>query len=216
LLQEPLFSEYAVPVFNSFLSAACATEAFDSHPQRERIAQSLNNLFMTYGVHEKYRLSLLHKHFDLEEGEKLVHVSRVAVPWSQEQEEDLKDSGLGYIVPIAWAVRENSFYPYEFVHSTQAAPQLESDAAFFRSLALLLAEADLLNTFGVLRAGDDESSLVEITEGRANILIPGGDALADHPDRYIVSAWQFSPEGMTAAGRCRIFCGIIKICRHRQ
>ncbi|KAF5336445.1 hypothetical protein D9611_006607 [Ephemerocybe angulata] len=162
----------------------------------------VRQLFIDHDMHQKYGVCLLHKHFSIAPTERLVEFHHTATPW---QFGTVKTASFiphhdGFIVPRAYLVKssksdELTATPYEFTYTyDEPTPITDSERAFFTAYAALLAAYQLQGVLGVCTLGDPEETAkfpLEITEGKANIMIKGDDISKED---VIEAVWKFSPE----------------------
>ncbi|PGG99129.1 hypothetical protein AJ79_08693 [Helicocarpus griseus UAMH5409] len=134
---------------------------------------------------EKHKLEaklgdgLLHRHFDLEEPEKLVEFNNISISWKNYKWDDCSE---GKIVPNAWTIRRGSLVPYEFFFSPRGreTPFDFSSASAFLDEFIEAVERMGLESVVSLRLFPHKgyTGALEFTDGRANINLS--------PDRYVI------------------------------
>ena len=136
---------------------------------------------------------MIHRHFDLEQDEKLIEYRGISTPWKVGAS---ASSIFGYrIVPRSWAfVAGAQLHPTEFRYvvpkGEDQAP--EFPAGFVREFYELLSARGLERLVGLTAFGPDISSTgvaeVERTVGRVSLTIPPNDGeLAESTE----TAWSF-------------------------
>ncbi|KAF5336444.1 hypothetical protein D9611_006606 [Ephemerocybe angulata] len=153
-------------------------------------------------MYQKYGVCLLHKHFSIAPNERLVEFHHTATPWkfgmgkvaSSVPHHD------GFIIPRAYLTRTSESNdpiatPYEFTYTyDKPTPITPSERAFFTACAALFAVYQLQGILGVCTLGNLEDTAkypLEITEGKANIMIKGADTSKED---VIEAVWRFAPE----------------------
>jgi hypothetical protein len=104
---------YRVQRFNAILDLADARGAFAANDGEAFINSVFIPLVKKRSLEEKVGLGLLHRHFDLEDGEKLVEFHNISTPWSVDIDEISLPVG-GEILPTSWRIQDGKFMPYEF------------------------------------------------------------------------------------------------------
>jgi hypothetical protein len=154
---------------------------------------SLRDIFRKYRVEKTLGLSLVHRHFDLSFGERLVEYENVAAPWVLD---DVDPQLHQYLQPKSWAFVDDQLYPYEYSFNP-AEPRSntnEPDARFLAEFHAILKAHRLEKTLGLNRANHriqlmGAMPMVEFTAGRANVLMPITKELED---TYLIEAeWLF-------------------------
>ncbi|KAK4092158.1 hypothetical protein PCL_04055 [Purpureocillium lilacinum] len=118
----------------------------------------------------KFGLSLLHRHFDIGEEERMVEYRGTSSPWSA----CLSMTGPA-IRAINWAVADDgTFRPFEFEYSPDDRDSIEpsnpENAKFADAFKALLHDEHAAGLFGICaHPGLGFKGRVEITEGRTNI-----------------------------------------------
>lgn len=168
--------------FNAIASLHDVTSSFQERGGKEMVDESFRSLFKTYGLESKLGVGLLHRHFDLETGEKLVEFNNIAVPWKHHEADEYIG---GKLVPNAWLVTQGDsgasrLMPYEYFFTAnngldqQQGIQLDNaeniSPQFLEVFAQRVLENGLEDTIA-LRAFPYKGYTggLEITQGRANI-----------------------------------------------
>ncbi|KAF2231934.1 hypothetical protein EV356DRAFT_277210 [Viridothelium virens] len=184
-----------VVAYNTLPSLRQAAARMDEKT-RALLFGDIRNLFLESGVNDMYGLCLLHKHFPIDDSERLVEYGHTSTPWRKPDDGGDTKYG-GAIAARSWRSVEGIMIPYEFFYS-DVAPSYNT--AFAAKLSILLHELGVQETFGLRYLGGHDSALsMEITEGRANIMMPRGAI----PDSEVIDAlWIF---GVDEDDRCN--CG---------
>ncbi|KAK5947115.1 hypothetical protein PMZ80_001262 [Knufia obscura] len=191
-----LFKPYSPINYNLMLSLGRAKSTFDEHDGMSVVKNDLRPLFQKYGLQDKFGAGLVHRHFDLRPDERLVEYNGTSTPWQ------CRDCFLGRkIVPIAWHLDGDKYVPYEFRFATspediETASELERQTAFLGEMQDVLHRRELDWVLG-LRAMPitRKESLLEVTQGRANISIPQSELPDDEQKKpKTETMWFFDQE----------------------
>ncbi|KAK5988187.1 hypothetical protein PT974_12327 [Cladobotryum mycophilum] len=191
--------EYSVSHFQSLPSLEAVRANFSNLDGDELVKNVFKDFFVEHGMDRKFGLTMIHRHFDLAPGEKLVDYDGTSVPWQG------PDRGLSAPQPCIWAFSANGeLKPTEFRYSEAGNFTMgEDELLFIQKFKALLESYGATEVFGLcLYPGDDFNGLCEITVGRANINLKP----ADWPKtlKAVDTAWFFS-EPVWKRG-CRCFC----------
>ncbi|KAH8198649.1 hypothetical protein TruAng_007190 [Truncatella angustata] len=159
---------YSPATYNDLPYLPVAGESFDKKNGYELVA-TFRELFLDHKVDRVFGLSLLHRHFDLDERERLVEYNGTAVPWNQ----DIKK----FVQPNNWVFEGHIFRPFEFYYNgvegatkDVVTPDTTKYQAFVESFKGLLVQYNAADLFGLCSyPGDDYPGRVEVTQARANI-----------------------------------------------
>jgi hypothetical protein len=132
---------------------------------------------------------LLHKHFPINEAERLADCRHASVAWKIGHEMTDVVKYEGFIVPRSFKFLDGEPIPYELAFSS-AKPSY--DKAFQVKMFDMLCELGLEGVFGLRYLDEYDPQLsMEIIEGNANIMMPRGSV----PDLNLIEAlWVFSPK----------------------
>ncbi|KAL4934821.1 hypothetical protein BDV06DRAFT_217856 [Aspergillus oleicola] len=156
------------------------------------------------GAHERYGISLLHKHFSMEANQRLVDFRNISAPWTVNENDDfVVPKYEGFIIPRTFRFFHGNLTPFEFDFSFFSPSRRDTDRQFLQKLSALLHQHGLENILGV-RSLDryDPDLSVEITEGKANIMIPRGSF---KESELIEAFWVFGPYNLQKC-HCREYC----------
>jgi hypothetical protein len=194
---------YNSQAYNSLPSLFQAASMMDVKT-REHLVKDIRQLFLDKNVYNKYGISLLHKHFEIAENQRLVDLHHTSTAWTVgDTDEDIVRKYGGYVVPRTFRSMDGELVPYEFGYSDS---EKSYDLSFHKELGRLLVKLGLDSIFGLRYLGDDDlnSNLtLEITEDRANIMMPRGIL---PKSEEIEALWVFSPEPFVFACHCRSYC----------
>ncbi|KAH8838092.1 hypothetical protein MCOR27_010975 [Pyricularia oryzae] len=195
--------DYSVDSFNSIGELHTAKEKFDTVGGDKLVEQAFLELFRRHGVDRIFGLTMVHRHFELNGKERLVDFQGTAVPW--EEVDELNNPG---ITAASWEITPQGIRPYEFKLDPASIGAQEVDfndpkiQAFAKEFVELTQRAGATGLFGLcVYPGDDFESLIETTQGRANISIPF-KPFNNMKDGFVDATWFFSPKIWEARGRC--------------
>jgi hypothetical protein len=189
---------YTPSTYDALPSLLHAASEYERRNASTILNESIRPLFLDSNLYEKYGVSLLHKHFSMDPTERLVEFHNTSTPWliGKEKAEATFRHHDGFIVPRTFSFKNDVDglpMPYEFAF-TYDEPKAFTDAeiAFFKAFATLLVAYSLQDVIGICTLNlQSDNFPLEITEGRANIMIKG-DAV---PKESVIQAvWGFSPE----------------------
>lgn len=162
----------------------------------------MRQLFLNSGVHDRFDVSLLHKHFPIQENERLVDCRNISGPWTVDDNRDpVVPKYEGFIKPCTFRVFEGQFIPYEFDFADS--PLDNGHPEFLEKLAALLHQYGLEDVLGVrLLDKYDPGLSVEVTEGKTNIMILRGSVKESD---LIEALWVFEPNSLQKC-HCREYC----------
>lgn len=153
-------------------------------------SESVRNLFIKHGVVDGLGLILLHKHFELGDGQALVDYNSTSMAW------DLKDTTVsgkgvvqehgGFIKPGAWLLSPTKkrliFYEFCFHHHNATNNLAYSQTTllylteeFVDEFSEILHQDNLTGVLGVCLLKSPLSTEIETSEGHANISVPVTD-----------------------------------------
>ncbi|KAI0777290.1 hypothetical protein BD413DRAFT_609676 [Trametes elegans] len=212
-VMNPLHSvAYTPERHNSLISADEAAEQFAKAGGRAVVDGPLKELFHRHNVAEQFAIRLLHRHFDVRDGEQVVHHGNVAFPWNVPQ---LPASVQGAVVPSSFvATAAGEVFPYEFAFAPGGATAtattdelLRVHENFVREFAAVLGQTGLLDVLSLaVLAHFTGGSGMEITEGRANVTVPLEVSDALEGEGAIETVWTFDPQRPDAPGKCKQRC----------
>lgn len=190
------FNEYSSEEnYNSLQDITAAHDEFNSRDIKSIVDSQIGPMFVEYGVQSDFGLTLLHKHFPIDDKEKMVNYGAVACPWdtstmSAQVAHDIRPSSWRFIKPTALA-------PYEFEYITTLSPQSKLEEPqvqnFLAKFGAFLGEHDLIHLLGLQLLGTPETDGepgLEFTADRINITLPQKVAGSDADDA-IEALWLF-------------------------
>ncbi|PMD59494.1 uncharacterized protein K444DRAFT_562381 [Hyaloscypha bicolor E] len=202
----PALQPYSSLVFNTLPSLHDADAEFKERNAAAIMKTALAGIFTKYKVEGFLGVQLLHRHFRLENDERLVDAGGASVPWSNEGSEALDSR----ILPVSWAFEGEAYHPYEFkfVPPTQELHEPVVPEPFLAEFNEALKAHDLQGVLGIrsLKPGFGNKPEMEITNGRSNVTFDY-DSDAAEDDNAIEASWAFSGDGiLTTATFCTSYC----------
>ncbi|KAH0541783.1 hypothetical protein FGG08_003738 [Glutinoglossum americanum] len=188
------FEDYNVQShYNSLLDLEDASNDFNARQASSVVDTLIRDLFLRRGVQDTLGLTLLHKHFPLDDNTKMVNYGAVAYPWDMA---DASSEVVRDIYPTAWRFTDTGgIAPYEFGYTQGGAEtpgvRKEESAEFLQELQELLQKHNLTSLLGLrlLDAATSEPG-VEFTSGSANITLPR-EVFANNQGRHVEALWVF-------------------------
>jgi hypothetical protein len=197
---------YSSSAFNTLPSLDDADAEFKERNAAAIVNSVLAGIFTKHDVDGLLGVQLLHRHFSLDNDERLVDVGGASVPWSDDGSEALDSR----ILPVSWAFEGDTYHPYEFRFSppTQELYKPVVPEPFFVEFNEALKAHDLQGVLGIrsLKTSPSKKPEMEITKGRSNITFDY-DSDAAEDDNAIEASWAFSGAGMPATlSFCTSYC----------
>ena len=155
---------YDVKEFNSLLNFSDVGPIFDAIGGTNIIANKMMPLFRSHGVEHDLGVTLLHRHFELEDGEQLIDIRGTSVPVSFETS-----------TPSIWALQGGDqchLRPMEFSIDNIKAPSWDRPQfqVFLKAFTEVVKECGGQDIFGLCAyPGNQYPGRVEFTSGRANV-----------------------------------------------
>ncbi|KAL2819550.1 hypothetical protein BDW59DRAFT_151341 [Aspergillus cavernicola] len=193
-----LFDEYAAEKFNNLPFLGESSKAFQAIGDKEALFSDLKALFVRYGVTDLFGLTLVHRHFDVNENELLVESNGTTMPWTVLDSASFYDDD-GTITPQSWAFLRGRLMPFEFFFepsfSSPKDPSLDPfsgiDSAFFREFESLLQQRHLDRTLGLSLLPRCPEPQIEITRERANLTFNiSEDKFRNAPGEFTDVVWK--------------------------
>ncbi|KAI8630195.1 hypothetical protein F5Y19DRAFT_474579 [Xylariaceae sp. FL1651] len=133
----------------------------------------LKDIFERYGTSSEVGLSLLHKHFTINEGEMVVEFGHVSTPWPVPPSGQVAG---GHVVPRSWRFMNGRLVPYEFGFNHPAQSEYKEShlpSGFVEEVAVFLSDTCLDDVLGICAIGNAElEGRIEMNRGRVNFTIP--------------------------------------------
>jgi len=191
---------YQDRIFKDLPFFSDAFRALEDNPVADSVHEQISSVFQRHGMHRTVGLTVLHRHFDLEAGEKLVEYNAVTAPW---RIPDSLKVLRGKVFPKSWVFNGEGgeLYPYEFGYD----PDVEGggggfsgfSVAFVQEVREVLARNALVRTYGLCLVSSavwdpGAPRMLEFTAGRTSVVVPLSGGLDGVEMRSIVEAtWVF-------------------------
>ena len=215
---------YDVNHFNKLPTIHEATASFNAKNGETFVNEVFKPLLLKHNLESVVGIGLLHTHFSLKHSEQCVEFNNISVPWdlpaTASSENELHE---GKILPCAWLITEGKkLMPYEFIFSPLGRDKTLnfSDArvlAFLDEFLCRLGEHGLSSTLALrLIPQRGEFGGLEVTEGRANIMLAPGQFNEEYLEGANETMW-FFPQGENGDGKqanCKRQCAHCAHCRH--
>ncbi|KAJ9602595.1 hypothetical protein H2200_012788 [Cladophialophora chaetospira] len=212
---------YSSKIFNSLEDLFPATAKFEALKGSEWLHDVGKALLKEHGMNTTFGFILLHRHFDIDEDQILVEFNNVTVPWLDAGKSSGKSKGFYATAwkPVtnessdgkgfAWMPYEFAFNPAPFGVDNAVGPIDLNDAKYKEfleafSAALRSAGLDQLIGLSVIPEEDNLNGL-EITEGKANILLRADQCDSIKDQDRVEAMWSF-PGGKYEAIGCAKGC----------
>lgn len=164
------FVQYQSSVYHALPSLHEANKTLRQQEGPRIIEGPLQALIRKYALGNTFAVSLVHRHFELKAGEKLVEFNSISTPWNV----DNKILG-GIVEPTSWVSEGEEIRPYEFSfkpRTTEPEGILNVHKAFVEAFFGLLIEYGLQGIVGLMRLpAAGFTGGLEVTQGRSNIIL---------------------------------------------
>jgi len=201
---------YSVEHFRSLPEPHVSWAAFESAKVEQILSKDIAEIFHKHQVEDHFDITLLHKHDDIADNQRLVIVGRVMTPWSTTLIDTVNDEpGFGRIVPQAFLLKGGKFHPYEFIYLDQeelvsSSQDAEDRLSMFRDFMQEFAEIVekkqidgiiglklLTNKEKTRRKENPESREYEINDDGGAMITLSSDRDLDTADEYVLVCWGF-------------------------
>lgn len=163
----PGLGNYSSEHFQNLPTLESAKSDFLVKAQGEEVVKNIiKKFFVEREMDRTFGVAMMHRHFHLENDEKLVEYRGTSTPWLS------SIPGMKEPQPCIWAFdRDGTLRPTEFRYSQiEDAPFSEEAIRFIADFKELLDKLKLTGSLGLARyPGDDFKGSCEITHGRSNI-----------------------------------------------
>ncbi|KAF8528708.1 hypothetical protein JB92DRAFT_3139634 [Gautieria morchelliformis] len=175
-MERGVLSEYSSQVFNDLGAPEDAYASLLQLKGEAALHTSIRDVFERHNMADKFGVTLLHRHFRMEEWEKLVAVHDTSTPWGPEAYDA---HHLGEVLPQAFVfTASDAIVPFEYGFFTTAtvinAPRFEAATKeFLVELGSLLFSLGLAQYLGLrVHPGLElKAHMLEFTVNRANISV---------------------------------------------
>ncbi|KAJ0163945.1 hypothetical protein CTA2_2077 [Colletotrichum tanaceti] len=192
--------DYSAQHFQSLPLLEVAKDNFLVKANGEEVIKNIIKDFVVKaGMDRTFGVAMIHRHFDLEDNEKMVDYQGTSTPWLE------TIPGMKSPQAAIWAFdKDGVLRPTEFYYSERKdAPLSKKALEFIGEFKALLDKLNLTGLLGLSRyPGDDFQGSCEVTHSRANINLKPEDYPANLV--HIPTIWFFS-EPLWKRG-CRCTC----------
>ncbi|OAP62532.1 hypothetical protein AYL99_01759 [Fonsecaea erecta] len=198
-----LVAPYSVEAYNSLPHLLDAHQNFVNADPMELLHNEIGELFYKHDVYRDLAVCLLHRHFPMTDGEKLVEFGSVASPWSyRQQDTDLMG---GRVKARSWMFRKGRLLAYEFgydnTRSGSTYGDLPEKPAFYLEFGQLLERNHLEDILGLTLLGDGlqpGTMKLEKTFGNTNVMFVVAEEDWDQGKESIIAQWEYKEDGKGA------------------
>lgn len=178
-----ILQPYSVSQFNRFPDLQQATTNFHSKDGLRFVGDVFGPLVLKYGLEDQLGITILHRHFALQEPEKIVEFNNISLPWKNQADDDSHSGGM--ILPNAWLLDHDKLMPYEFFFSPfnqeKSVDLTQDKVRAFLDDFVKAAKHSKLDGVVALRmfpyVGYEGG--LEFSEGRANIVLKPGQVSSE-------------------------------------
>lgn len=173
-----ILQPYSVSRFNKIPDLHHGTTSFHAKDGMKFVSEVFGPLVLKHGLEDQLGITILHRHFDLKEPEKLVEFNNIALPWKNQGQDD-SHSG-GKILPNAWLLDNGKLMPYEFFFSPfnqdKSVDLTQDKVRTFLDEFVKAAKYSSLDQIFALKMfpGIGFTGGLEFSEDRANIVLKPG------------------------------------------
>jgi hypothetical protein len=195
---------YSSSAFNTLPSLHDADVEFKERNAAAIMNSILAGIFTKHNVDGSLGVQLLHRHFSLDNDERLVDVGGASVPWSNDGSEALDSR----ILPVSWVFEGDTYHPYEFrfVPPTQELHEPVVPEPFLVEFNEALKAHDVQGVLGIRSLKSTKKPEMEITNGRTNVTFDYDSDAAEY-DNAIEASWAFDGMGITSTATfCTSYC----------
>ncbi|CAD6886277.1 unnamed protein product [Tilletia laevis] len=180
---------YSPQLFQSLLPIEAADCGFNDLGGLDKIGAALCDVAKKHPTAAaNLGLQLLHRHADLDSDEILVGYGATTLPIKRSP---LSSAALSMLHPTTWGLDlvQNRFVPLEFAFAKDGAMEMPEDLDFDLSqdFANIIYKFGLERTVGLALVDPNQQPGLEITHGRANIVIPA--TILVPSDRFVEVLW---------------------------
>jgi len=155
----------------------------------------LRDIFEEHGVQSRLGLTLLHHHFEVSPGERVVEFGNISTPWPVPANGHIFG---GITVPRSWRFLDGELRAYEYCFNIAGEETYDTEEVpkgFIKQANAFLTDNGLADILGICTMVASDEGMVEKTAGRVSIQVPitgvKGDGVGGlHND--IEAVWSFS------------------------
>ena len=220
---ETLIVPYSRDTFYEAVHISTAGDLYEERNGQKFVHDILAPIFKKHKVEEVFGVGLVHRHFDIEEDEKLVEFNMVATPWAvdvgphhlQGKKTDSLIYELSWMLNAdgKWMAFEFSFSPGQGKRPYIVNIRESKYYDFLVEFTQALQTHNQGNLFG-LRAwpGPGFGGVFEFTQGKANINLIPEEASFEEGVKYQETQWFWADEYVKKAAGC--YCATNRINGH--
>ncbi|KXN92373.1 hypothetical protein AN958_08092 [Leucoagaricus sp. SymC.cos] len=213
--RDTCFNIIPCPIRHRIMFAAYNTlptvDIADEHAERlSSVRQKLSNLLQEYQLQNVFGIRLVHKHFDMLEGE-LPVFSRIPVTGVTPViiMRPLPSSNLSQYTPKNFLVHHENLIPYEFSTSTSRI-DISQYQHFIDRVVKVITEENANHIFGLVAFPDEDSddalSEFELPELRTTVMVPPSLLPSAGTTKEIPTNWK-APHGYSPTATVAAYCG---------
>ncbi|KAF7506890.1 hypothetical protein GJ744_011131 [Endocarpon pusillum] len=200
-----ILQPYSVSEFNKIPDLYQGTTAFHAKDGMRFVNEVFGPLVLKHGLEAQLGITILHRHFDLKDPEKLVEFNNISLPWKNQDQDD-SHSG-GKILPNAWLLNDGKLMPYEFFFSpfnqVKSLDLTQDKVRAFLDEFVKAAKYSSLDGTVALKMfpGPGFRGGLEFSEDRANIVLKPGQYKLENSQAAEVT-WYFERGWVEAKDYC--------------
>ncbi|KAK4499425.1 hypothetical protein PRZ48_009939 [Zasmidium cellare] len=160
--------------FNTLPTLGDAHNMFKDRNAETYLYGPIRDVFLKHNMEDRYGISLLHRHFSMGPNERLVEYGAVSTPWTLDETDDHEIEAMGgYVVPQNYRLdSDDDLLPFEYeMQYERPSGGNGIPPEFLYDLKQTLKKYNLSNVFGLRKRGPPTDLTLEVTNGRANIMI---------------------------------------------
>ncbi|KAK0543594.1 hypothetical protein OC845_006039 [Tilletia horrida] len=202
-----VLSAYSAQLRGSLPDIDNAKQNFKRFGGLAKVQDALADVADQHPSSNKFGLQLLHRHSKLVDGEIMIENGPTTHPFLLS---DLSAAARNSLRATVWGISPvtKKFTPLQFAfeeHNGQSMDEL--DAALAEAVAAILIHHGLEHVFGLATTDPDQEMMIEITSGRAEILIPATKFLETKAG--VETLWPLSKIGRGGtAALCATQCAV--------
>ncbi|KAF3492140.1 uncharacterized protein GIQ15_01657 [Arthroderma uncinatum] len=151
----------------------------------------IRQVFLDHKAQDHHGMCLLHNHFQIPEGQRLVEHGPISLPWDLGGEDKIVVPKFnGVIAPRSIRLFDCKLAPFEFIFTLK---EPELSLGFLITAFRVIEDLKLHNVLRIRYFDKHDSQLsVKVTQGKANVVVPQG-VLSD--SNLIDAFWVFNLDG---------------------
>lgn len=174
-----ILQPYSVSQFNQIPDLYKAKTTFHAKDGVKFVREVFGPLVLKHGLEATLGITILHRHFALQEPEKLVEFNNISLPWKNQSSDDTHSGGK--ILANAWLLNDGKLMPYEYFFSPmnqeESLDLTQNRVRAFLDEFIKAAKYSKLEGVVALRMFPfvGYSGGLEFSEGRSNIVLKPGE-----------------------------------------